>query len=161
MTDIVQQYVELHKAGHFAGLSVLGHKEKIKALILSTGAKTLLDYGSGKGRQYSEHGLHHYWGILPDMYDPAVPGLDAEPSGIYDGVICSDVLEHLEEHEIQPFMDRVYSHAGKFLFLTVCCRPAKKTLPDGRNCHLTVRPVDWWREQVLPGRPLAVLEETP
>jgi hypothetical protein len=26
--------------------------------------------------------------------------------------------------------------------------PAKRTLPDGRNLHVTLKPHDWWRERV-------------
>ena len=27
--------------------------------------------------------------------------------------------------------------------------PAFKTLPDGRNAHLTVRPIKWWMERLF------------
>ena len=34
--------------------------------------------------------------------------------------------------------------ADKFAFFAISTRPAKKTLPDGRNAHLTVQSPDWW-----------------
>jgi len=43
----------------------------------------------------------------------------------------------------------VFSYADKFIFISICTRPAKKkkNLSDGRNCHLTVKPEDWWQKK--------------
>ena len=35
--------------------------------------------------------------------------------------------------------------AKKFVFFAISTRAAKKTLPDGRNAHLTVQSPDWWQ----------------
>ena len=83
-------------------------------------------------------------GILPTLYDPAVDEFSAKPRGKFDGVICTDVAEHVPEDEVDVFLSDVFSHARKFVFITICTRPAKKLLPDGRNCHLTVKPATWW-----------------
>jgi hypothetical protein len=34
-------------------------------------------------------------------------------------------------------------------FFRIACYLAKKSLPDGRNCHLIVKEPVWWREQIL------------
>lgn len=146
--NLTQQYRALHERGHFQGLSVLKFKDQIKDLIDEFDATSLLDYGSGQGRQYYDHSLDEYWGLTPTLYDPAVPGIDVLPNGTFDGVVCSDVLEHLEETWVPQVLERLFSYANKFVFMSVCPRPAKKLLPDGRNVHLTVRPEEWWREQI-------------
>ena len=34
------------------------------------------------------------------------------------------------------------------MFANVACYPAMKHLPNGENAHCTVRPADWWQEQL-------------
>ena len=148
--DVISQYREMHDKGHFPGHSVERHVHTIADLIEETGARNLLDYGCGKGFQYAENMIHFEWGIMPTLYDPAVPGIDKKPDRKFDGVICSDVAEHIPEQELDDFLADVFSFAEKFVFFSICCRPAKKLLPDGRNCHLTVRDQEWWRERIQP-----------
>lgn len=148
--DVISQYKEMHKQGHFPGLSVVQHHEVIGNLIHETGARSLLDYGSGKGEQYTRNGIHVDWGIMPYLYDPGCPGYERRPDQRFDGVICSDVAEHIPEDELDDFLEDVFLFAEKFVFFSICCRPAKKTLPDGRNCHLTVQSEGWWLERIQP-----------
>lgn len=144
--DLIDQYRAMHEAGHFAGHSLKQHIPEIAALVEKHEAKTLLDYGCGKGYQYAE-GVHDAWGgVMPTLYDPAVPWLAERPEGRFDGVICTDVLEHLDNPE--SVIRDIFSFAGKFAFFSVCTRPARKKLPDGRNCHLTVKPEDWWLDLI-------------
>ena len=155
--DLRQQYVEMHKAGHFPGHSIKQHIEGITALVRKTGAKSLLDYGCGKGEQYYDGSLQREWGGLPYLYDPAVYPI--KPRGTFQGVICTDVLEHVEEEEIESVVSELFAYAERFLFVSICTREAKKTLPDGRNCHLTIKPQEWWLEiltRLNPGIELGV-----
>ena len=148
MSDI-ELYRQMHAAGHFPGHSTKKHSKAIKELIDKHGAKTLLDYGSGKGHQYYIHKLHDEWGVeMPTLYDPAVPGIDAPPRGRFDGVICTDVLEHLAGSDLSLAIERCIARADKFVLFSICTRPAKKLLPDGRNAHITLESVDWWRGYV-------------
>lgn len=136
----------MHEAGHFGGLSMLPHVDQIGALIKKHRAKTLLDYGSGRGEQYADGRIMQEWGLEPTLYDPAVPWLAARPKGKFDGVICTDVLEHLDHPSIA--ITDIFEHVKRFAFFSICCRPAKKILPDGRNCHLTVKPQEWWLSEI-------------
>lgn len=145
---LLDQYKHLHAKGKFPGYSLKLHVGTIGSLIKRTGSESLLDYGCGKGWQYSEMELHHAWGIMPSLYDPAVPGLHRKPVGRFDGVICTDVMEHIPERNIPATLDEIFGYAEKFVFLSICTRPSKKTLPDGRNCHLTVRPHEWWLDKI-------------
>lgn len=143
--EVIDQYRIMHKAGHFVGRSVMQWAEPIRDWIKATQSRTVLDYGSGKGFQYSIDGIHHRWGVSVTCYDPAVPGIDVLPPEEFDGVICSDVLEHIPKNEVESVIGTLFAKAEKFVFASVCCRPAKKNLPDGRNCHLTIEPEDWWK----------------
>jgi len=143
-TTLIDQYRQLHEAGKFRGLSLLPHVKLVAGLVKETESKTLLDFGCGKGEQYTKHFCHEAWGIMPTLYDPAVPGLDRKPDLKFDGVICSDVLEHLPESQLPAALDEIFGYARKFVYLSITTRPARKHLPDGRNCHLTVKPPSWW-----------------
>lgn len=141
--DLIEQYRMMHEAGHFPGHSLKKHLENIEYLIRKTGSKTVLDYGCGKALAYVD-GVHRPWDIKISLYDPAVPKFSEKPVGKFDGVICTDVLEHIPEEDVAGVLREIFSYSNKFVFLSICTRKAKKTLPDGRNCHLTVRSEQWW-----------------
>ncbi len=155
--SLVEQYKIMHDAGHFPGHSIKKHIEGITALVRKTGASSLLDYGCGKGEQYFDNVLEMEWGCKPCLYDLAVYPI--KPKGKFEGVVCTDVLEHLEENEIESVVSELFAYAERFLFVSICTREAKKTLPDGRNCHLTIKPQEWWLEiltRLNPGIELGV-----
>lgn len=135
----------------FPGDSLTQHASSIKQLIDSTGSKTLLDYGCGKGYQYTKLNLHdeYFNGIMPSLYDPGTKYSDF-PEGEFDGVLCTDVLEHIEEKDLDGVLEQIYSKATKFVYLGVCTVPAQAILPDGRNAHVTIKPFAWWLEKVSP-----------
>ena len=150
--DLIDEYRRMHARGHFKGTAMLQFAERIGQVCKETSARTLLDYGCGQGEQYTVHQAHKLpgWpGGKPMLYDPAVSAsasrefIDLKDAR-FDGVICTDVLEHLPEDEIPGVVKELHSLATKFLYVTVCTRYAKKLLPCGLNCHLTVRPQTWW-----------------
>ena len=144
----VELYRQMHSQGHFPGHSTKKYSGIIKGLVQKYDAKTLLDFGSGKGMQYDEQKLHEEWGIpKPTLYDPAVKGIESLPNALrpFDGVICCDVLEHLEGKELAAAVFDASIRAKKFVFFAISTRAAKKTLPDGRNAHLTIQSPDWWQ----------------
>jgi hypothetical protein len=108
--------------------------------------RSVLDYGCGEGSLRA-------W--LPDKalylgcreYDPAIAGKDGPPA-FADLVVCTDVLEHIEPDRIGKVLEHIHSLARKAIFLVVSLRDANKTLPDGRNAHLLVRPPAWWEAKI-------------
>lgn len=102
---------------------------------------TVLDYGCGKGTLKETLG----WDI--DEYDPAIPGKDAEPE-VHDCVVCTDVLEHIEPECLDDVLAHIVSLMRLSGLLVVATRPAKKSLPDGRNAHLIIQPWYWWEEKI-------------
>lgn len=151
------QYAAMAAGGmNLRGMSVLTHAKTIGKLIRNHAAHTLLDYGSGAGDAYNKGELHKRWGILPVLYDPAFPELSQKPSGRFDGVICNDVLEHVPEPLVDAVIADLFVYAGKFVFASVCCRPAKKHFPDGRNLHITVQPYRWWARRFKAAAPKGI-----
>ena len=63
--ELTELYRRLHREGErnlglapeetYPGVSLLPHLARIKALIDTAGARTVLDYGCGKGMQYEPH----------------------------------------------------------------------------------------------------------
>lgn len=148
--ELAQQYREMHQnEATFAGYSILPHVGSIKKLISKHGAQNIIDYGCGKAAAYTYKQLHKQWNVNVRLYDPYYGPYSRPPEEEgYDGVVCTDVLEHVPEEELDGVLEEIFDLADDFVFLTVCTRPAKKTLPDGRNCHLTVKDEDWWRETI-------------
>jgi SAM-dependent methyltransferase len=137
---------------NFHGLSILQHADSIGKMVRALRAKTLLDFGCGRADAYrAPHNVWQAWGIPRDgvtLYDPAFRRDNELPTGTFDVVVCSDVLEHVPEDEVVAFAERLASYARHGLWASVCCRPAKKKFPDGGNLHVTVRSYDWWLDKM-------------
>jgi len=164
--DMVQMYETLHVEGEqsagktadetFPGKMLIKHAPGIRDMIERTGAKTILDYGSGKGLGYLQKNLQltrklrvesiqSYWGVDEiRCYDPGYEPFSELPTGQFDGVICTDVLEHITEPDVPWVIDEMFSYARKFVYANVACFPAVKVLPNGQNVHCTVHSPDWW-----------------
>lgn len=150
---LVDQYKEMHKDENlYAGSALTLHKESIAQFLQVTDSKTILDYGCGKGIQYHKENIHndYFFGIMPSLYDPAVDDYSDLPTGYFDTVICTDVLEHIEVQDLDDVLSEIYSKATKFVYLGICNAPADSFLPDGRNSHVTLESFDWWLDKIIP-----------
>jgi hypothetical protein len=144
----------------FPGSSLAPHITRIKGWIERTGSRTILDYGAGKGLQYRPQkvvvegrhvadGIAEYWDVDEvRCFDPGYPPHSALPEGKFDGVVCTDVLEHCPEEDLGWVLEEIFGYAARFVYLNVACFPARKTLPNGENAHATVRSPEWWRRLV-------------
>ena len=148
--QLIEEYRALHRQRAYPGTTIVPHAGLIEKLIRRTGARTILDYGCGAGTQYTKLKIHRNWRVRMTLYDPAAKRWAAKPAGQFDGVLCTDVLEHVPEDEIDGVAADLAGYARLWCFATVCCRPAKKTFADGRNVHVTQRPLDWWRQRLAP-----------
>lgn len=140
----------------FPGESLPAQAARIKRLVASTDSLSILDYGSGKGKQYdprnvrlpdgsSAASIQDYWDVdYVRCYDPSYPPLSKLPAGKFDGVISTDVLEHCPEEDMPWIVEELFDYAEKFVFASVTCCPARKRLPNGENAHCTVKPAEWW-----------------
>lgn len=150
----------------FSGGSLKRQLPYVRALIQATGARTILDYGAGKGGAYKARdfdlkghtisSVQDYWGVESiTCYDPAYQPYAALPEGEFDGVICIDVLEHLPESDLPWVLEEQFRYARRFVFGNIASYPANKTLPNGENAHCTIRPLPWWRDTIIAAREAA------
>lgn len=148
--DYAALYTKEHEnQKHLPGFTCKKYVPQIKALVERFQPTNMLDFGSGKGYQYLVLRVHEKWGgPLPHCYDPGVRQLATKPEGKFDCAICVDVAEHIAEPDIDGFLTDLFSHAEKFVFLAVSCRPSRKSFPDGTNLHLTVQHPDWWEPRI-------------
>jgi hypothetical protein len=140
----------------YVGKSLIGHLPAIQALVAATGAKSLLDYGAGKGRVYAERNIklsdgrviasvQDYLGVdRIACYDPAVPEHWNFPSERFDGVISTDALEHCPQDDMPWIVEEMFATARRFVYANVASYPAQKRLPNGENAHATQQPAAWW-----------------
>jgi hypothetical protein len=166
--QLIVLYREMHLHGDrlrgkaasdtFDGRSLVPQAERIRRLIDQTGAKRILDYGSGKGTQYDPNpfvieghgkwdGVLDYWGVDELVcFDPAYPPYSRMPQAKFDGVIATDVLEHCPEEDMPWIVEEIFAFSTRFVYATIACYPATKRLPNGENAHCTIRPPHWWNE---------------
>jgi hypothetical protein len=171
--DLVPRYKEMAADGiHFPGTAIMTHSQDIKKLVKQYDVKKILDYGCGRGDQYkAPHRIHADWGLKwwdVKLYDPAFERLDERPLGKHDLVVCSDVLEHIPEDQVEDVIGELFFFASKAVWASVCCRPAKKVFPNTEiNLHVTIQPLPWWEakfEEVRSAMGLQIpfhLVETP
>lgn len=116
--------------------------QKVRDLADTFEARSILDYGCGKGALKTALALDTDIDIRE--YDPAIPGKTALPAPA-DLVVCTDVLEHIEPDCIDAVVAHLKGLTRHVLFVVVSTRPAVKTLTDGRNAHLIVQPLETWQ----------------
>jgi hypothetical protein len=117
-----------------------------------------LDYGAGKASLYepcpgesldSRYRSHPAWpGVKVICYDPGYAPFAAPVSERCDGVISTDVVEHIPAGDIGWVLDEIFQSSNSFVYVVAACFPARKFLPDGQNAHCTLEPPAWWESQM-------------
>lgn len=145
-TTITEEYrrtnERMHETTPEFGTSGQKYAQKVQMAYIMTGCESLLDYGCGKATLADS---------LPQIkvtnYDPAMPRFSARPQPC-DMVACTDVMEHIEPECIDAVLDDIKSLAKKTVFFSIATRPARKTLPDGRNAHISIHDYLWWTNKI-------------
>jgi len=148
--EIGRQFQQQNKS--WAGYDVVKYQKKIKDLVDHYGARTILDYGCGKGLQYKEklpygggagielpqkqwQTFDQYLGVTVYCYDPCVEGFETPPpaDAQFDGVICTQVLNSIPDDDMTWVRNTLEQHATKFCFIGLNFQreaKAKKTMYD-------------------------------
>lgn len=161
---LVKLYEELHETNGTQGEKVVYPGKNlypfigyIRTLIEKYDAKDLMDYGAGKGMQYSHvrpklakgqiyRSIPEFWGLSNiHCYDAGNEEFQKFPEGTFDGVISTDVLEHCPKDDLEWIIDEMFSKAKKFVFANIACYPANTVLSNGENAHATIEMPQWWR----------------
>ena len=154
-----EYYDAVAKGTHFqntqsawAGLDAKNYAEEIKCLRRHHRARTLLDYGCGKGHQYTRKtptfdemtGFRSYY-----LFDPCVQDYKKPPRSNrkFDAIICLQVIRHIPDQDIPWLKEYFERTAKKFVVIgefhpTIKQKSKKVTTQDGEN-----RTVEWYHEQ--------------
>lgn len=150
-----EAWVERHRAEHaanpraFTGGELWAYRGLVREFCEGLGAKSLLDYGCGKGVGWLRDGLREFLGLeRVALWDPAYPMFAERPAGKFDVVVCTDVIEHVPEGDVPGVLADIAGYAEKGVFLSICCRPSRGLFRDGTNPHATVKPREWWAGQL-------------
>jgi len=161
--DLIDSYKVLHQEeGKFKGISLVPLVPTLMSLVKENNCKTLLDYGCGKAIPYDkdrckEVDLRHPIQKLCDLksfdlYDPAYEKYATLPDKKYDIVVCTDVLEHIAEQDIDYVLTEILSRSNKIVFLNISCQPALKHFKEGKfkgkNVHISVFDPSWWGHKI-------------
>jgi hypothetical protein len=161
--DLINSYKKLHEQeGKFKGISLTPLVPTLMSLVKENNCKTLLDYGCGKALPYDKERCREVDLRNPvqelcniesfDLYDPAYTKYATLPDKKYDIVICTDVLEHVAEQDIDYVLTQILSRSKKIVFLNISCQNALKHFTEGKfkgkNVHVSVFHPEWWGHKI-------------
>ena len=161
--DLIDSYKVLHQEeGKFKGISLVPLVPTLMSLVKENNCKTLLDYGCGKAIPYDKdrckevdlrHPIQKLCNLKSfDLYDPAYEKYATLPDKKYDIVVCTDVLEHIAEQDIDYVLTEILSRSDKIVFLNISCQPALKHFKQGKfkgkNVHISVFDPSWWGHKI-------------
>ena len=160
------QIIEKYKVFHTKGTKLIKGSETFKLYSLSksivelrkiikeTNSSSIIDFGCGKAMYYFNSlniediefkSLKEYWGVKEIiLYDPAVKIFSKYPWKQCDGIISTDVLEHIPEDDILEIIDDIFSLAKKFVYFVIAIYPASKFFENGENIHLCLKSKEEW-----------------
>ncbi|HBY93439.1 MAG TPA: hypothetical protein DEP84_05635, partial [Chloroflexi bacterium] len=128
----------------------------------------VLDVGCGRGwavRALRERGISA-WGIdsspslaaltvIPGAFIRATADRLPFANGMFDVVLCTDVLAHIPDRFVARTLRDLVRVCGGYLVATIdCVDPTKEG-------HLTIRPRRWWLERLVEAgaEPVSALED--
>lgn len=141
---LILDYAQIHASGVYGNSSVKNLRF-IRPEIRLLSPRSILDYGCGQSALLDRLDLGYPVELL--RYDPAIPAYAKTPTTKVDLLINIDVLEHVEERDLDDLMADMCSLCRDAIII-VDTAPAKGTLPDGRNLHVTLKPHGWWQQKL-------------
>ena len=149
---ISEAYLQEQQRLHAAPRGYGGRGSKWASVVHETmkefSCRSVLDYGCGQGTLLRALQAFGRPDRILREYDPAIPGKAEPPTEPADLVVCTDVLEHIESDKIHGVLLHLSALTGRILFVVVSLVPTSKTLSDGRQAHILLRSVDWWKYQL-------------
>lgn len=149
---LAEEYKWVHKnTTTMSGRTTVKNSDKIKEVIQKVKPFNILDYGCGKGWQYTRDEVHKEWSIpIPTLYDPYVEEYSKLPgvgNKYFDLVLCVDVMEHILPEEVDEVLHLVF-FLGNFVYFHIDTKPALKEFSCGTNFHTSLHEKDWWIDKL-------------
>jgi cyclopropane fatty-acyl-phospholipid synthase-like methyltransferase len=151
-----QKYTDLWKSLNYTSLSAHNFAEFVKSII-PFGNNTVLEIGCGNGT--SMKALYNHCNIFGNditieaavrnkinslrLYETPVWELPDYLSFNY--TISTDTLEYIPSEKIDATIKKIIELSTEGTIHAICTRPAS-TKYEGKQVHLTVRPIWWWRK---------------
>lgn len=122
----------------YSGKFLRPHAPFIKEIIDRLGCRSVLDYGCGKGAQYtwvshsddssipSGQTIEGFWGLSVWKYDPAVVQWKIPPAGTFDLVICTHVLGSIPIIDLSAVLGEILGYANKAVYVAEKLGPVGK-----------------------------------
>ena len=98
------------------------------------------DISQGATKCWEERGVLEYCKVAPAHN---LPYKDQE----FDQIVCSEVLEHIPEENIQDTLKEIFRVGSDKYFFTISLIPEKNPVAGYIQTHITVKPPEWWFEQ--------------
>lgn len=146
--EYAEQMRLLHEQGHFGihGYTDIEWASRAFLSLLCTLQRPIkvIDYGAGAGT--FADAVHKVFKMVEvTSYDPFHPRFKDDPEpGVHDAVSCNDVLEHVEIECVDNTLKYIADRAKFMACFSIGIEDAIKTLPDGRNAHITQKSPEWW-----------------
>jgi hypothetical protein len=144
--DLVRQFHAGNK--NWAGKGTLQYVPTIESAFKKHHCQTLLDYGCGKGHQYSVYQIHNNLGIpLSAVYqfDPGYEPVSQEPdwNSFFDCSICLDVLQFCTDQQIDDIKQKLQKVTAKVCIIGIGMAPPKNL----KKPYASLHPADWWQQK--------------
>lgn len=151
----------------------LENLDEIRAALGHPTKGMLLDFGCGAGKAAKALqrdgldvvGIDHVNALEVDI-PFAQAALWQMPNPVPSGMaadygICCDVMEHIPHEKVGPVLDRIRDAVDGPVYFSISTLPDQFGSLVGQALHLTVKPADWWRDQMRQRwRTVTVLAET-
>jgi FkbM family methyltransferase len=139
--EYIQLNKKLHEDNPMYGMGGSKHADTILKLSKELKTTDILDYGAGKMMLQKSLPFPIF------NYDPCVPEISATPRPA-DILVCTDVLEHIENDKLNFVLDDIRRCMKKVGYLVISTRKAVKTYANGSNTHSIVQGKDWWQKKL-------------
>lgn len=143
-SELIQEYRQIHASRSY-GTTAIRNLRFIRPEIELLRPGTILDYGCGQSNFIDALKLDYP--VELHRYDPAIPEIAEKPEMIADLLTNIDVLEHIEEADLDEVIGDMRASCRNAIII-IDMSPAKATLSDGRNAHVTLKPRDWWHARL-------------
>ena len=144
--DLVKQFHAGNK--NWAGKGTLQYLPTINTAFKKYNCQSLLDYGCGKGHQYSVYQIHDSLGIpLSAVYqfDPGYEPASQEPdwNSSFDCSVCLDVLQFCTDQQIDDIKQKLQKITAKVCIVGIGMAPPKNLKKPYASLHSE----DWWQQK--------------
>ena len=146
-------YSEIHLTDAGYGKTSEELVSQIARYARELSVSSVLDFGCGKSKTVDLIGKLLNCKVY--RYDPAIVEYSKLPVSKSDLVINTDVLEHLDIHEVDYLLSDIAAITQNAYF-NISTRPAVKLLSNGENAHATVRSKIWWECKIREYFPTVV-----